>query len=125
MSDPQHMSILNQGVEAWNEWRDQNPSVIPNLKRANLRGYVLDGVNFRGVNLRWTILHKASLRNADLGGTILANADLREVDLTGANLDSADMYNVDLRNAILVGSSLDKSVLDRTTALPDRMPKKE
>jgi hypothetical protein len=29
MANPEHLQILQQGVEAWDQWRDQNPSVKP------------------------------------------------------------------------------------------------
>jgi hypothetical protein len=36
MANPEHLSILKQGVEAWNEWRRAN-YIKPDLSRADLR----------------------------------------------------------------------------------------
>jgi uncharacterized protein YjbI with pentapeptide repeats len=47
MSDPQHVSILMQGVDAWNEGRETNLEVTPNLKRAGLEGFDLSGANLQ------------------------------------------------------------------------------
>ena len=38
MANPKHFEILNQEIEAWNEWRKNNPNEIPDLSDANLRG---------------------------------------------------------------------------------------
>ncbi len=31
MANEEHLAILRQGVVFWNEWRDENPDIIPNL----------------------------------------------------------------------------------------------
>jgi hypothetical protein len=36
MADPQHLQIIQQGVDAWNEWRKKNPALIPDLSSADL-----------------------------------------------------------------------------------------
>jgi len=36
MANEEHLRILKQGVEAWNEWRKKNPQRTPDLTRANL-----------------------------------------------------------------------------------------
>ena len=35
MANPEHLAILKQGVEVWNQWRDEHPEIQPNLSRAN------------------------------------------------------------------------------------------
>ena len=32
----EHLNIFDQGVEAWNRWRQANPEIIPNLSNARL-----------------------------------------------------------------------------------------
>ena len=36
MANPEHLQILQQGVEAWNQWRDRNRDIKPDLVGANL-----------------------------------------------------------------------------------------
>ena len=36
MVNPEHLQILQQGVEAWNQWREQNNGVRPALRAAAL-----------------------------------------------------------------------------------------
>jgi hypothetical protein len=37
MANDEHLAILKQGVEVWNEWRQKNPDVRPDLSRANIQ----------------------------------------------------------------------------------------
>lgn len=53
MANPEHLAILGQGVEKWNEWRAANPEVAPNLINAKLRGRV--GQSPISVNLRFQL----------------------------------------------------------------------
>jgi hypothetical protein len=59
--------IIRQGVAAWNEWREKNPGLIPELSGAHLFEANLFGVNFSEAhlfeaNLYYTNLIKANLR---------------------------------------------------------------
>lgn len=38
MSNPEHLEILKQGVEKWNEWRKENPDVWPDLSFVKFGG---------------------------------------------------------------------------------------
>ncbi len=43
MANEEHLKILKQGVEAWNEWRVKNPQITPGLAGANLYKANLNG----------------------------------------------------------------------------------
>lgn len=101
MANEEHLKILRQGVAGWNKWREENPAILPNLRRADLRGIDLTGANLREVYLR----------RAELAEAILVNADLREANLSGANLSQATLNNtnlagVNLRAAQLSGATI-------------------
>jgi hypothetical protein len=36
MANPEHLNILKQGVEVWNQWRKENPGVEGDLTHADL-----------------------------------------------------------------------------------------
>ncbi|MCD4843761.1 MAG: pentapeptide repeat-containing protein [Methanosarcinales archaeon] len=36
MVNEEHLNILNQGLEVWNEWREQNRQIQTRLKGADL-----------------------------------------------------------------------------------------
>jgi len=130
MAYKEHFAILKQGVAVWNEWRDKDRHVLPNLKgiqlldanlpeanlmwanlfSANLRGVELTGANVRSANLRGANLRTGNLEGAyfigsDLSGSDLSDANLRSARLAGANLRGANLSRADLTGAI-VGSTV-------------------
>ncbi|NHQ60671.1 pentapeptide repeat-containing protein [Chlorobium sp. BLA1] len=86
MIKPEHLVILEKGVDVWNGWRQENPEVTPDLEGAALQGRTLGEVN-----LSCTKLQHALLTNADLTGADLSGADLRGADLSGANLSRSNL----------------------------------
>ncbi len=100
MADEEQLRILKkEGVEAWNQWRKNNPDIVPDLTKAYL-GWA---------DLGWADLSGADLREADLGEADLSGADLREADLSGADLILADLSGADLRNTTIdEGTQLDR-----------------
>jgi uncharacterized protein YjbI with pentapeptide repeats len=95
-----HLVILEQGAEAWNDWRKKNPEVIrPDLTTAWLSG----------ADLRYANLSGAKLVGAKLGGAHRIQADLYGADLYGADLHAAVLVGADLRlytcaNCLIPGS---------------------
>ncbi len=75
---------LEEGVEAWNKWRDEYPQNIPYLRHAQLSNF-----NLAGANLRATYFQDANFQHANLSGADLRAARLGGSDLTGANLKGA------------------------------------
>jgi uncharacterized protein YjbI with pentapeptide repeats len=114
--DHRHFAILEEGVEAWNTWRDQNPGVRPGLRQAYLLGKRLLRVNLSDTDLAGAamtecFLYQARLDGAILDGAKLSNVDLCEANLTGAkirqaNLEEANLLRTNLSGADLSGSSL-------------------
>jgi hypothetical protein len=96
MPNPEHLQILKQGVEAWNQWREQNRVFQPDLSGADLSGE----------NLSAADLYEAKLTLADLTGVYLRDAYLRKADLSLANLYQADLSGADLSRATLWGAKL-------------------
>jgi uncharacterized protein YjbI with pentapeptide repeats len=96
MANLKRVELLRQGVEAWNAWRAEEPSVDPDLRQADL-----SDENLLGVNLR-----RANLRGARLVGAILSDADLSEGELSGADLSGADLKRAILRGADARGADL-------------------
>jgi uncharacterized protein YjbI with pentapeptide repeats len=101
MTQEEQLKILEQGVEAWNQWREENPKVAIDLSRCNLSGSKLQGFNFAQANLS-----HANLRDTDLMGAKLIDAKLTGAKLMSANLQDADLNNVNLQDADLTGASL-------------------
>lgn len=110
--DPKHLSILREGVEAWNEWRKRNPKLVPglngtDLRRGSFREANLSRTDLSGANLSEADLRQANLREANLSGADLSKADLRRANLCEADLSGADLSQADLVGANLTGARLD------------------
>jgi len=90
MANPDHLRTLLQGVDAWNAWREREPSITP---------------DFRGARLIGSFLRRADLREAYLSEAYLSEADLSEADLTYASLVDADITNANLTDCYIYGVS--------------------
>ncbi|MEL6603018.1 MAG: pentapeptide repeat-containing protein [Cyanobacteria bacterium J06614_10] len=123
-----HLALLEQGIERWNQWRASHPDAPCSLEGQDLsHGYFFEG-DFRNVNLRGANLQRACLVGADFRGADLSNADLSGAYLGDANLHGANLLNTDLskakleradmRRANLIGTRLEEADI-RTTHLPD------
>jgi hypothetical protein len=106
MANEEHLTILKQGVGVWNEWRENNPQVIPDLSRAYLREIDLREADFRGAKLIGVNLADAKLNRAELSGAMLSLAYLIGVNFSAANLSSADLTSADLSSADLSSANL-------------------
>jgi len=79
MPNPEHLAKLKDGVEAWNQWKESEPSIKPDLREADL---------FR----------------ADLRGANLTRASLVETNLSDADLTGCRVYGISVWNARLGGT---------------------
>jgi hypothetical protein len=106
MANPEHLAKLKEGVEAWNQWRHENPDIKADLTNSDLRGAILGGVDLARANLRETDLREADLTNAKLSGTDLYDADLCRANLSGANLKGALLTGAKLIGTKFPGANL-------------------
>ena len=112
MSDEEQVGILQvtileeEGVEAWNKWRKDNPDVEINLRKAYLLTANLLTANLSGADLREACLREANLFEANLRGANFRRADLRGADLRETNLEGANLFEADLRGVNLEGVNL-------------------
>lgn len=143
MAQAEHIDILKQGVDVWNDWRKNNPGIIPQLNESSLWTYEhlwnpqvfsrpsvnLSRVNFSRANLcrlrfqpflgggRNTIrvdLSEADLSEADLIEADLTEADLQGANLSGANLSRANLSRANLSGAIITGACIDSWIIKGT-----------
>lgn len=127
MAIREHFDLLSQGVKTWNEWRDDNPSVRPDLSGSDLRTRILRRANLSATNLAGADLRDVNFRRADLSGANLAGARLYRALISGANVDrtsfkKAILYetvfaNVTLSTALHLDQCVHKgpSVIDHRT----------
>ena len=110
LANEEHLAILKKGVDIWNQWRRENPSIKPELREARLVGANLSDVNLFGADLLGAILIEANLSGANLREAILQKANLSKATLVrahlnGANLRWANLFGADL-NAYFIKADL-------------------
>jgi uncharacterized protein YjbI with pentapeptide repeats len=116
---PEHIALLDRGIESWNIWRLSNPSILPNLSRANLRdkylsGFDLSRANLTDADLSDTDLVGADLSGANLSGGVLARTNLFKANLTGVNLSKTMIIKAHLSQARLENAIFGETVVALT-----------
>ena len=119
MANDEHLALLRQGTAVWNQWRERNPDVVPDLEAADLSGADLSGADLRRANLCIACLYDTNLIRADLSGAdlhqaYLSGADLSWADLVRAKLIRADLIRADLSGADLRGADLSGAFIGET-----------
>ncbi len=139
--EPSHAAKLSEGVAAWNRWRVDEPSVMPDLRGARLTQAQLPGVdlhgaqlqdadfcganllgaNLNGARIERTLFNDAVFGNADLRGVMgfaarFIGCDLRACQFGGGGFFEALLWDVDLRGCDLrhcnfKGASFDRAQL--------------
>ena len=109
MAKKADMTLLREGIEVWNKWREANQEIAPdlsgadlraaNLRHANLSSADLSLTNLTGVQLLETDLKHANLLKARLVGAELTSTNLYRADLTGADLSHSKIIGVDFTAA--------------------------
>ena len=117
MANPEHLAKLKKGVKRWNQWREQNPRIEPDLSGANLQKAYLYGANLSGTDLSKADLRGRYLTEGDLSGAHLSGANLRGAHLREANLSRSSRA---LRNAPAVAYVLGDGIMQLAAALPLR-----
>jgi hypothetical protein len=119
MANEEQLAILDQGVEAWNDWRQENPAASIDFKRANLRNKQLENVNLAEADLNEAELSFAHLKNAnfvfaDMDHAVISFANLEGANLSAANLENAYLEDANLNNTILAGASFKNATLSNS-----------
>lgn len=109
MANEEHLKILQQGVDAWNRWRGENPAVKPNLTDSRLRNTNFAHANFRGTNLI-----RGNFNNVYLSSADFAHADLSFANLLISDLTFADFSQAIVSKAVILYSNLYSAYLDGT-----------
>lgn len=105
------VELLLRSVKEWNDARQANPEIRPDLIRADLKGANLLGANLSGTDLNEATLLGANLSGADLKGAYLSLADLNEANLSRANLSGANLLNANLSGTDLNGTDLTEATI--------------
>ena len=128
MANKEYLTKLKQGVEVWNQWREKESHIKPDLSGADLSQSELGGIDlsqsdlreidFSRTNLSRSNLSKSDLRGVDLIQTNLTEANLEKTEIIWGNLNGTNLINANLREtnlsgAILINANLRGINLDR------------
>ena len=105
------IKLLRENITEFNKFREENPEVIINLPKADLRGANMTGANLMGANLREAKLTRAKLNSAKLENAIMYGAKLNNAKLWSANLNGAKLKNTNLKDAELYRADLSNADL--------------
>ena len=142
MANREHIDMLLEGVDAWNEkrresdftpdlsnidlWEEfqkagrlENNIRIP-LRQVNLSGALLIGSSLKRAFLIDANLERARLDASDFTGANLDGANLRGANLRGATIDRADLIHADLIGSDLTRTRPWKALLYEDT---DKIPR--
>ncbi len=139
MANEEHVAILKQGADAWNNWSYERWKIfwgsdievnfgIADFSGADFSGFDLrdldigstdfssanlSGANLSGANFEATNFRKANLERVNLSKAELMGATLVDADLRDADLESTGLVMVNLSRASLNGANLSKAYLQK------------
>jgi pentapeptide repeat protein len=116
MATRRHLALIKRAghlgeVDVWNKWREEHPTLVPNLSSADLDEAILSRANLSGANLTSADLITANLSRANLTSADLITANLSRANLTSADLSGADFNGVNLSGAELNGAKFSEANL--------------
>jgi uncharacterized protein YjbI with pentapeptide repeats len=125
MTNKEHLTLIRQGIDIWNKWRDENPAVIPDFSGTLSHFWYHMEAECRGNKVKWgtdffSASHESEALPHNLSGFNLSGANLSRVHLGGtspsgkdvngseieANLSGANLSNANLSGACLNGANL-------------------
>jgi uncharacterized protein YjbI with pentapeptide repeats len=100
----EHLERLTSFFGGWDDWRSENPHIIPDLGGADLKGQLLIGKDLRDANL-----NRANLDSADLRKANLTRARMRNASIYDAHFNDATIEGGDFNGSIIIRSSFDRA----------------
>ena len=97
----EHFNLLMSGVEAFNEFRRNNPETVIDLSGANM-----SGANMRGADMRRANMSGADMIRANMSGADMSGADMRGANMRGANMSDANMIRANMSGANMIRANM-------------------
>ena len=129
MANPDHVRFFLDGARVWNDWRAQNPEVIPDLSETDLTKLWRESPQRSGEPGGWGYDEVvARIRTAtsddarlffgvDLHGADLRGAKCYTMCLVEANLSESNLTNADLTFTKLLGGNLSSATLHSSSTV--------
>ena len=101
--NPDHINVLMRGVEVWNQWRQDNPEITPDLRGADFTDELFANTALKNAGGEIDLSHAnfslADCEGADFSGARCGDAKFSGADCTGANFNGAICVEADFRFA--------------------------
>lgn len=117
MANAEHLKILQQGVEVWNKWREENPEVRPDLSETDLSNKNLQLANLSDTYLFKAIFQDTNLCGSNLSGAFIRNGYFHNSDLSEAVLSRAYFAESFFLDTNFSGASLSDTSFNRAGLL--------
>ena len=110
MANEEHIKKLKSEIKQWNEWRNENPKLCPNLRSVNFvseftnENEIYNLPRFEGYDFSNLDLNQASLRNGFYIDCCFDGSQILYADLVDAYFQSCSFKNVNMR-ATRIGSA--------------------
>ena len=103
MANSEHVEILKDGAVAWNQWRERNSSIAPDLSDIKFLGdiyvsdYIYDLPHYIGYDFSRCNLNRSSMRNCTFTLCNFSNCRIHYSDLVDSYCDECDFSHASLR----------------------------
>lgn len=118
MANAEHFNLFHQGPKVWNEWRNENPQIEPDLSNEFIyphfarkekgrplhKGDVTSSDPEIPFNFSQTNFHKSSFESAIFPMANMTNCYLYEADMSGAGFPGANFSGSKIRKAYCRGT---------------------
>jgi uncharacterized protein YjbI with pentapeptide repeats len=125
--------LLSQGAQAWNQWRQENPTLIPLIPQldmttasfsefdfsnvqfpgARITRSTFDEVNFSGARFLDSVIIGSSFTDTTLTRAIFENTQIIDSDFSGTNLSGSNWQDVELVGSSFLATELTGSRFTR------------
>lgn len=109
-------TLLGNGPDGWNAWREAHPEVKPDLSHLDLSGLDLGGCDLSACEMVRTNLRGCDLSDTDLSFANLRGAELHSAVFAGTELTSASLYEASLGGADLRSARIHRTVFSKAYA---------
>jgi hypothetical protein len=96
MAKKEHLDLIMQGVDAWNNWRATTKGIYPDLSGGTFTNMNLSNARLYGVNFSHADLSNANLTGANLTWAFFVSTHLKGTVFSRAELGLTVFSNVDL-----------------------------
>ncbi|MBD2018562.1 pentapeptide repeat-containing protein [Microcoleus sp. FACHB-53] len=125
MANLEHIDILYEGADAWNNWRKESPQIKPDISKCDLykvsRYWMFAHISITSKELNFSETDMREVRFKGMNEFIfdfthsnLSNVDLSQRKLRWANLNNADLSYAQLRGTNLFRAKLIDAKLTNT-----------